>query len=115
MITISLIKASSDAQDCYLLSPACVGVTDCQDPDKGSSSGGAILLYLLGDAISVSNPPRLAYRALKGKINAIAWGAAASDVARFLRPVGEKSPSLWSERFFLAKLKQARALRSAGV
>ncbi|CUS43591.1 hypothetical protein MGWOODY_Smn1246 [hydrothermal vent metagenome] len=44
--------------------------------------------------------------ALKTKITSIDWGAAAADVNRFLRPVEAKSLSLWSERFFHAKLDQ---------
>lgn len=44
--------------------------------------------------------------ALKTKITSIDWGAAAADVDRFLRPVEAKSLSLWSERFFHAKLDQ---------
>jgi len=36
----------------------------------------------------------------------IDWSAAASDVARFLRPAEAKSLSLWSERFFHAKVNQ---------
>jgi hypothetical protein len=44
--------------------------------------------------------------ALKEKITAIEWQAAAADVGRFLRPTEAKSLSLWSERFFQAKLDQ---------
>ncbi|WP_280117206.1 hypothetical protein [Sphingobium fuliginis] len=36
----------------------------------------------------------------------IDWTAAAGDVARFLRPTEAKSLSLWSERFFHAKVSQ---------
>ena len=43
---------------------------------------------------------------LKEKISSIDWSAAASDVARFLRPAEAKSLSLWSERFFHAKVNQ---------
>ncbi|WP_070154721.1 nucleotidyl transferase AbiEii/AbiGii toxin family protein [Sphingobium phenoxybenzoativorans] len=43
---------------------------------------------------------------LKDKISSIDWSAAASDVARFLRPDEAKSLSLWSERFFHAKVSQ---------
>lgn len=44
--------------------------------------------------------------ALHAKISSIDWSAAASDVSRFLRPSEAKSLSLWSERFFEAKLGQ---------
>jgi len=44
--------------------------------------------------------------ALKEKITVIEWQAAAADVGRFLRPTEAKSLSLWSERFFQAKLDQ---------
>lgn len=43
---------------------------------------------------------------LKAKIASIDWTAAAADVNRFLRPAEAKSLSLWSERFFQAKLDQ---------
>ena len=43
---------------------------------------------------------------LKAKITSIDWDAAAADVSRFLRPAEEKSLSLWSERFFHAKVDQ---------
>ncbi|MFK5894980.1 MAG: nucleotidyl transferase AbiEii/AbiGii toxin family protein [Pseudomonadota bacterium] len=39
------------------------------------------------------------------KISSIDWKLAANDVERFLRPVEQKSLSLWSERFFMNKLK----------
>ena len=39
------------------------------------------------------------------KISSIDWKEAASDVERFLKPVEQKSLSLWSERFFMNKLK----------
>ena len=39
------------------------------------------------------------------KISSIDWKEAASDVERFLKPVEQKSLSLWSERFFMSKLK----------
>lgn len=44
--------------------------------------------------------------ALKERIKAIEWRGAATDVGRFLRPAEAKSLSLWSERFFQAKLDQ---------
>src|SRR3546814_4134531 len=44
--------------------------------------------------------------ALKEKISSIDWSAAASDVARCLRPTEAKSLSLWIERFFPAKVSQ---------
>jgi hypothetical protein len=50
--------------------------------------------------------------ALKAKIGSVDWTAAASDVSRFLRQVEAKSLSLWSERFFFAKLDQVVAKRS---
>lgn len=43
---------------------------------------------------------------LKAKITSIDWDAAAADVSRFLRLAEEKSLSLWSERFFHAKVDQ---------
>lgn len=43
---------------------------------------------------------------LKEKISSIDWSAAANDVARFLRLTEGKSLSLWSERFFHAKVSQ---------
>jgi hypothetical protein len=39
------------------------------------------------------------------KISSIDWKEAASDVERFLKPIEQKSLSLWSERFFMSKLK----------
>lgn len=42
---------------------------------------------------------------LDEKISSIDWKAAANDVERFLKPVEQKSLSLWSERFFMNKLK----------
>jgi predicted nucleotidyltransferase component of viral defense system len=44
--------------------------------------------------------------ALSEKINAIDWKEAADDVKRFLKPVEQKSLSLWSERFFMNKLER---------
>ena len=44
--------------------------------------------------------------ALKQKIFSIDWGKAASDVEIFLKPVEQKSLSLWSKQFFMNKLKQ---------
>lgn len=46
------------------------------------------------------------FETLKAKIASIDWTAAAADVNRFLRPAEAKSLSLWSERFFEAKLDQ---------
>jgi len=43
---------------------------------------------------------------LRDKITSIDWRNAAADVARFLRPVEQKSLQLWSERFYLHKLEQ---------
>ncbi len=44
--------------------------------------------------------------ALNQKISSIDWEKAASDVEIFLKPVEQKSLSLWSKRFFMNKLKQ---------
>lgn len=44
--------------------------------------------------------------ALGEKISSIDWKDAADDVVRFLKPVEQKSLSLWNERFFRNKLKQ---------
>ena len=44
--------------------------------------------------------------ALGEKIKAIDWKDAAEDVERFLKPVEQKSLSLWSERFFVSKLER---------
>jgi predicted nucleotidyltransferase component of viral defense system len=45
-------------------------------------------------------------KALGEKISSIVWKDAANDVERFLKPVEQKSLSLWSERFFMNKLQQ---------
>jgi len=44
--------------------------------------------------------------ALGEKIASIDWNDAAADVARFLKPVEQKSLELWSERFYLSKLSK---------
>jgi hypothetical protein len=44
--------------------------------------------------------------AMREKIASIDWKDAAADVERFLKPVEQKSLSLWSERFFMSKLGQ---------
>ena len=44
--------------------------------------------------------------ALAEKIVSINWQDAANDVERFLKPVEQKSLSLWSERFFRSKLSR---------
>lgn len=44
--------------------------------------------------------------ALKRKITSINWEDASADVVRFLKPIEQKSLRLWSERFFLQKLKK---------
>jgi hypothetical protein len=50
---------------------------------------------------------------LTKKISAIDWRAAARDVERFLNSAERKSLSLWSERFFRAKVEQlADSMRS---
>ena len=41
---------------------------------------------------------------LTEKISSIEWKDAAADVERFLKPVEQKSLSLWSDRFFERKL-----------
>lgn len=73
-------------------------------------------LPLLGNALRQAGPwqdlPDLPVdgawlvSALTEKIASIDWAAAGADVNRFLRPAEVKSLSLWSERFFLAKLEQ---------
>jgi len=40
------------------------------------------------------------------KINSINWKSAADDVERFMKPAERKSLSLWSDRFFMAKLQK---------
>lgn len=47
--------------------------------------------------------------AMGEKIASINWQDAAADVERFLRPIEQKSLSLWSERFFMSKLGNLRA------
>ena len=44
-------------------------------------------------------------KTLGEKINSITWKTTADDVERFMKPVERKSLSLWSKRFFMAKLK----------
>ena len=44
------------------------------------------------------------------KITSINWGEAAEDVARFLKPVEQKSLELWSEKFYMSKLKKLKEL-----
>lgn len=44
--------------------------------------------------------------ALGEKILSVEWKVAAADVERFLKPVEQKSLSLWNERFFMSKLGQ---------
>lgn len=48
--------------------------------------------------------------ALSEKITSIGWNDAAADVERFLRPIEQKSLSLWSADFFLNKLQRLDAL-----
>jgi len=43
---------------------------------------------------------------LSEKISSIDWQSAATDVARFLKPVEQKSLTLWGEKFFLDKLSK---------
>lgn len=47
-------------------------------------------------------------KTLSDKITSIDWKDAAADVERFLKPVEQKSLSLWSDRFFLSKLQQIK-------
>ena len=49
-------------------------------------------------------------KALSAAIARIDWKAAATDVARFLRPADLKSVQLWSERFFQAKLEKLASI-----
>jgi len=44
--------------------------------------------------------------ALRDKMTSIIWRDAAADVARFLKPIEQKSLQLWNERFYLHKLAQ---------
>lgn len=44
------------------------------------------------------------------KIASIDWKNAAADVERFLKPVEQKSLSLWSERFYMKKLDKLNTL-----
>ena len=45
-------------------------------------------------------------KALGEKISTIDWKKAAVDVERFLKPVEQKSLKLWSEKFYMSKLKK---------
>lgn len=45
-------------------------------------------------------------KALGDKIASINWQDAAADVERFLKPVEQKSLSLWSEKFYMSKLNK---------
>nr|WP_315458041.1 nucleotidyl transferase AbiEii/AbiGii toxin family protein [uncultured Sphingorhabdus sp.] len=51
--------------------------------------------------------------ALSSTIANINWKEAGDDVARFLRPTELRSVELWSERFFMAKLKKLSATASS--
>jgi len=42
--------------------------------------------------------------ALSEKISSINWKNAVADVERFIKPIEQKSLSLWSEKFFLSKV-----------
>ncbi len=44
------------------------------------------------------------------KISSINWKNAGDDVARFLKPVEQKSLKLWSEKFYMSKLKKLEEL-----
>jgi Nucleotidyl transferase AbiEii toxin, Type IV TA system len=50
-------------------------------------------------------------RALGEKISSINWKDAATDVERFLKPVEQKSLSLWSEKFIMSKLHKLDKLQ----
>ncbi len=43
---------------------------------------------------------------LSEKIHSIDWNSATTDVERFIKPIEQKSLSLWSERFFVSKLQK---------
>ena len=45
-------------------------------------------------------------KTLGEKISAIDWKDAAADVERFLKPVEQKSLTLWSEKFYMSKLNK---------
>lgn len=47
---------------------------------------------------------------LQEKISSVMWKNAAGDVERFLKPVEQKSLTLWSERFYMNKLNQLEKL-----
>lgn len=47
---------------------------------------------------------------LTNKISTINWQVAEDDVKRFLKPLDQKSLKLWSERFFLNKLRKLNEL-----
>jgi len=48
--------------------------------------------------------------ALGEKISSINWKDAAEDVERFLKPVEQKTLSLWSEKFYMSKLNKLEEL-----
>ena len=45
-------------------------------------------------------------KVLGEKIALINWKDAAKDVERFLKPIEQKSLTLWSEKFYMSKLKK---------
>ena len=45
-------------------------------------------------------------KALGEKISSINWQDAAADVERFMKPVEQRSLKLWSEKFYMSKLKK---------
>jgi len=47
---------------------------------------------------------------LRDKMTSIDWRDAAADVERFLKPIEQKSLSLWNDRFFLHKLERLNEL-----
>jgi len=49
-------------------------------------------------------------KVLGDKIASIDWQAAAADVERFLKPVEQRSLSLWGEKFYMSKLNKLNNL-----
>ena len=49
-------------------------------------------------------------KTLGEKIASVNWKDAADDVERFLKPLGQKSLKLWSEKFYMSKLKKLDGL-----
>ncbi len=51
-------------------------------------------------------------KALGDKITSITWQDASEDVERLLKPIEQKSLSLWSEGFYMSKLSKLDKLLS---